>query len=345
MRSNLYFFIAAMLIYLTACTQNNKQKLDSLNISETMKRTEEDWKAKLTPEQYYIIREKGTENPYSGEFVFSKEKGTYHCAACGEALFTDEMKFDSHCGWPSFDREIEGKKIIQTEDTSHGMHRIEITCANCGGHLGHLFDDGPTETGKRYCVNSISLSFEPKQAKVNSTQLQTITLGGGCFWCIEAIFEDLKGVTKVESGYSGGKMVDPTYEQVCSGNTGHAEVVQITYDPTLISLNELLEVFFTLHDPTTRNRQGADIGTQYRSVIFYHTDEQKNGADKVIKTLIQNKAFDQPIVTEVKAFSTFYKAENYHQEYYKLNKEQPYCKVVIKPKMDKLHKVFHDKLK
>ena len=345
MKRNLYFLITSTLIYLTACTQNNKQKLEPFNISETMKRTEEDWKAKLTPEQYYIIREKGTEKPFSGEFVFSKEKGTYHCAACGEALFTDEMKFDSHCGWPSFDKEIEGGKIIQTEDTSHGMHRIEITCANCGGHLGHLFDDGPTETGKRYCVNSISLSFEPKQTQVNSAQLQTITLGGGCFWCIEAIFEDLKGVKKVQSGYSGGKNEYPTYQEVCSGNTGHAEVVQITYDPTLISLNDLLEVFFTLHDPTTYNRQGADIGTQYRSVIFYHTDEQKNGADKVIKTLIQNKVFDQPIVTEVKAFSTFYKAENYHQEYYKLNKEQPYCKVVIKPKMDKLHKVFYDKLK
>ena len=151
-----------MLIYLTACTQHNKQKLESLNISETMKRTEEDWKAKLTPEQYYIIREKGTEKPFSGEFVFSKDKGTYHCAACGEALFTDEMKFDSHCGWPSFDKEIgDGSKIKKIKDISHGMVRTEIVCAKCEGHLGHIFDDGPTSTGNRYCVNSVSLQFVP----------------------------------------------------------------------------------------------------------------------------------------------------------------------------------------
>ncbi len=345
MKRNLSFLIVALVMSFTSCTQKNKNKIESLNISETMKRTEEEWKAKLSPEQYYIIRDKGTEKPFSGEFLFTKDKGIYHCAACGEALFTDEMKFDSHCGWPSFDREMEGGKIIQTEDYSHGMHRIEITCANCGGHLGHLFDDGPTETGKRYCVNSISLSFEPKQAKVNSAQLQTITLGGGCFWCIEAIFEDLKGVQQVESGYSGGKTENPTYQEVCNGNTGHAEVVQITFNPHIVTLNELLEVFFTLHDPTTLNRQGADIGTQYRSVIFYHNEEQKSIAQKIIATLNQNKVFDKPIVTKIESFSTFYKAENYHQEYYKLNKEQSYCKAVIKPKMDKLHKVFHDKLK
>ena len=181
--------------------------------------------------------------------------------------------------------------------------------------------------------------------KETIVKTDTITLAGGCFWCIEAIFAELKGVQKVESGYAGGQTQNPTYKEVCSGRTGHAETVNITYDPGVVSLEELLEVFFTLHDPTTLNRQGADEGTQYRSAIFYHNEKQKSIAEKVIATLNQNKAFDNPIVTEVKAFTIFYKAENYHQEYYELNKQEPYCKFVIKPKVDKLHKIFADKLK
>lgn len=326
-------------------TQNLKPSKDS-----TMNLTEEQWKERLTPEQYYILRGKGTEQPFTGKFVFTKDKGTYKCGGCGTPLFTDDMKFDSHCGWPSFDREIVGGKIIQTEDNSHGMHRTEITCAKCGGHLGHIFDDGPTATGKRYCVNSGSLSFEPtgnttNKEMMNADSIQTITLAGGCFWCIEAIFEQLNGVTKVESGYSGGKTVNPTYKQVCTGNTGHAEVVQITYNSNVISLEELLEVFFTLHNPTTLNQQGADVGTQYRSAIFYHTPQQKQIASRIIETLTTNKVYDNPIVTEVTAFDKFYKAEDYHQEYYELNKEQPYCRMVIQPKVEKLKKIFATKLK
>jgi peptide methionine sulfoxide reductase msrA/msrB len=333
---------------MTSCAQNTTDQ-DKVKINQTstskMELSEQEWKSKLSPEQYYILREKGTEKPFSGEFTLSKDKGTYKCAGCGEALFSDDMKFESHCGWPSFDKEIAGGKIVQTEDNSMGMRRTEITCAKCGGHLGHIFDDGPTETGKRYCVNSGSLSFEPIKNKTKTESVDTITLAGGCFWCIEAIFEDLKGVKSVVSGYSGGKIINPSYKDVCSGNTGHAEVVQIMYDSKTISLEELLEVFFTLHDPTTINRQGADEGTQYRSAIFYHNENQNSIAQKVIKTLNTNKAFDNPIVTEISAFTKFYKAENYHQEYYELNKEQAYCKAVIKPKMDKLHKVFSDKLK
>lgn len=304
--------------------------------------SEEEWKDKLTDEQYYILRESGTERPFTGEFVFHKDEGTYKCAGCGAELFTDEMKFDSHCGWPSFDREIEGGKILQTRDTSHGMIRTEITCANCGGHLGHIFDDGPTETGKRYCVNSVALEFAPKEKSVSSTEV--VTLGGGCFWCIEAVFDELNGVHKVESGYSGGDLEDPTYEDVVSGETGHAEVIQITFDPSIITFEELLEVFFTMHDPTTLNKQGPDIGTQYRSAIFYHNKEQKGIAERVIDTLNANKVFDNPIVTEVTAYSEFYKAENYHQDYYKYNRNQPYCRMFIAPKMEKLEKVFKDKI-
>ncbi|WKZ19567.1 MAG: peptide-methionine (S)-S-oxide reductase MsrA [Candidatus Jettenia sp. CY-1] len=171
------------------------------------------------------------------------------------------------------------------------------------------------------------------------------TLAGGCFWCLEALFLELRGVEKVESGYSGGNVPNPSYDQVCTGTTGHAEVVQITFDPTIISFRELLEVFFTIHDPTTLNRQGADVGTQYRSAIFYHTQEQREIAEHVMKEFREAKIWDAPIVTEMRAFTTFYRAEEYHQGYYKRNPEQPYCRIVIEPKVAKLRKQYRAKLK
>jgi peptide-methionine (S)-S-oxide reductase len=175
--------------------------------------------------------------------------------------------------------------------------------------------------------------------------LKLATLAGGCFWCLEAVFADLKGVEKVESGYAGGEMPNPTYRQVCSGTTGHAEVVQVTFDPKVISFKELLEVFFVIHDPTTPNRQGADQGTQYRSAIFFHTEEQKKIAEQVIKEIGKAHLWTAPIVTEVAPFTEFYKAEDYHQEYYENNPNQPYCQVVIEPKLVKLRKHFLGKLK
>ncbi len=171
------------------------------------------------------------------------------------------------------------------------------------------------------------------------------TLGGGCFWCLEAIFNELRGVEKVVSGYSGGDVPNPTYREVCSGTTAHAEVVQITFDPEIISFRELLQVFFTIHDPTTLNRQGADVGTQYRSVIFYHTPEQKAVAQEVIAELEKAKVWDAPIVTALTPFEAFYPAEEYHQEYYDSNPEQPYCRVVIEPKVAKFRKQYLTKLK
>ncbi len=171
------------------------------------------------------------------------------------------------------------------------------------------------------------------------------TLGGGCFWCLEAIFNELRGVEKVVSGYSGGSVPNPTYREVCSGTTGHAEAVQITFDPQIISFRELLQVFFTIHDPTTLNRQGADVGTQYRSVIFYHTPEQKSIAQEVIAELEKAKVWDAPIVTALTPFEAFYPAEEYHQEYFEHNPEQPYCRIVIEPKVAKFRKQFIAKLK
>jgi peptide-methionine (S)-S-oxide reductase len=171
------------------------------------------------------------------------------------------------------------------------------------------------------------------------------TIGGGCFWCLEAIFNELRGVKKVVSGYSGGIVPNPSYQEVCTGVTGHVEAVQITFDPLIISFNELLEVFFTIHDPTTLNRQGADVGTQYRSVIFYHTPEQKEIAKEVMAKIEAAKIWDAPVVTEITAFKTFYPAENYHQEYFLHNPDQPYCRVVIEPKVAKFRKQFLTKLK
>ena len=174
---------------------------------------------------------------------------------------------------------------------------------------------------------------------------EAATLGGGCFWCTEAIFNELRGVEKVESGYSGGNVANPTYEDVCTGTTGHAEVIQITFDPKVIFYKELLQVFFTLHDPTTLNRQGADVGTQYRSALFYHNDAQRKTAEEVIKEVDAAKTWKRPIVTEVVPFKAFYKAEDYHQEYFEKNPRSSYCQAVIEPKIVKLREYYRAKLK
>jgi peptide-methionine (S)-S-oxide reductase len=174
---------------------------------------------------------------------------------------------------------------------------------------------------------------------------EVATLGGGCFWCLEAVYDELQGVAEVESGYSGGTVPNPTYRQVCSGTTGHAEVVQVTFDPGQISYREILEVFFQIHDPTTLNRQGADVGAQYRSVIFCHDEGQKAAAEEMISELEASGKWRDPIVTEVVPFEAFYKAEDYHQEYYQRNQKQPYCRVVIAPKLDKFRKVYLTQLK
>ena len=189
------------------------------------------------------------------------------------------------------------------------------------------------------------LQTKTKSYMSDSSQLDTATLGAGCFWCVEAVFQDLNGVIEVKSGYSGGKIANPTYREVSSGLTGHAEVVQIVYDSSVISFDELLEVFWQTHDPTTLNRQGADVGTQYRSAIFYHSEHQKERAEYYKRKLNEEKAFDLPVVTEISPFNAFYVAEDYHQEYYNNNKDQPYCRVVIAPKVEKVKKVFGDKLK
>ena len=310
--------------------------------------TDAEWKRVLPEDLYEVSRKKGTERSFTGKYWDYTGIGTYYCAACGNQLFRSDAKFASECGWPSFFEQADPGSIVFLPDHSYGMDRTEALCGRCGGHLGHLFDDGPQPTGKRYCMNSVALDFEPDpaiQKTGNASGLETITLGGGCFWCIEAIFQSLKGVEKVTSGYSGGHTFHPSYQEVCSGETGHAEVVQIVYDPGKTSVEEILKVFFTVHDPTTLNRQGADVGTQYRSVIFYHNPDQKQVAEEMIGAMNKAKIYDRPIVTKVEPFNRFFEAEDYHKEYYRLHKNEPYCRMVIQPKIEKFEKFFKDRIK
>jgi peptide methionine sulfoxide reductase msrA/msrB len=307
---------------------------------QTIVKSDADWKAQLTPDQYRITRQHGTERPFSGEYCGVFELALYACVCCGTLLFDAREKFESGTGWPSFTQPIKANAIKYIEDLSHGMQRVETRCNSCDAHLGHVFPDGPQPSGLRYCMNSVALQ---KAEALQAGKTETATFGGGCFWCTEALFESLKGVHSVVSGYSGGQVQNPTYKQVCSGITGHAEVVQITYDPAIISYKDLVTLHILSHDPTTLNRQGADEGTQYRSVIFFHNDAQKITARKVLEEL--KSEFKQPIVTEVSAFTEFYKAEAYHQDYFKNNPGQPYCQVVIHPKVKKFKEKFGGKLK
>jgi peptide-methionine (S)-S-oxide reductase len=194
-------------------------------------------------------------------------------------------------------------------------------------------------------VGALVMTASGQPAAKEEPKLEQVTFGSGCFWCTEAVFAELKGVKSAVSGYSGGRVENPTYEQICTGRTGHAEVIQVTYDPAVISFRELLEVFWTTHDPTTLNRQGADVGTQYRSAVFYHTEEQRKEAEHYKAKLNETKAFGDPVVTEITEFEKFYPAEDKHQEYYAANPEQGYCRMVIQPKLEKFRKAFAAKLK
>ncbi len=273
----------------------------------------------LTPEEERVILHKGTEKPFSGEYWNHKERGIYLCRRCDAPLYRSDDKFDSGCGWPSFDAEIPG--AVERRPDADGR-RTEIICARCGGHLGHVFTgEGFTPSNTRHCVNSVSLRFAPHPAPRRTARA---IFAGGCFWGIEYHFRNAPGVISTAAGYTGGTKENPTYQEVCRMQTGHAEAVEVIYDTEKTTYEELAKLFFEIHDPTQLNRQGPDVGDQYRSEIFALDDDQKETALKLIKTL-KEKGLD--VVTKVTPAGNFWRAEEYHQNYYARKGERPSCHV------------------
>jgi peptide methionine sulfoxide reductase msrA/msrB len=314
MSTRIIFLINLLIISIAGCTQTPPRISDNLNRAMGYK--------ELTKEEEHIIIHKGTEPPFSGKYEKHNEPGTYTCKRCGASLFGSDNKFDAHCGWPSFDDEIQGA-VKQIPDTD-GM-RTEIVCSNCGAHLGHVFTgEGFTPKNTRHCVNSVSLDFIPES---NTGSTDTALYAGGCFWGVEYYMMKTKGVISTEVGYTGGHLNNPTYKEVCSGNTGHYEAIEVVFDPSQTSYETITKLFFEIHDPTQWNHQGPDHGEQYRSAVFYKNKNQKNITEKLINEL-KSKGFH--VVTEVKPAEKFWKAEDYHQEYYEHKGTTPYCHGYVK---------------
>lgn len=272
----------------------------------------------LTSEEARVILKKGTEAPFTGKYEKSKEPGVYTCRQCGAALYRAEDKFVAHCGWPAFDDEIPG--AIRHEADADGR-RTEILCASCGGHLGHVFKgESLTKKNIRHCVNSISMDFVAEKSM--DIPFKRAIFAGGCFWGVEYYLQQAKGVIQAVSGYTGGTVENPTYEEVCRKKTGHVEAVEVLYDPQQTNYETLARLFFEIHDPTQASGQGPDLGEQYLSVIFYKTPEEKKVAEKLIGLLKEKQL---KVVTRVEPAKPFWKAETYHQDYYFVKGKQPYC--------------------
>jgi peptide methionine sulfoxide reductase msrA/msrB len=302
-----------ILLYLIAiilALDVNAKELNTLNLNP------------LNQEETKVIVNKETERPFSGKYYKYQEDGTYLCKHCNAPLYESNSKFDSSCGWPSFDDAIQGavKRIPDADG-----RRTEIVCANCGAHLGHVFEgEGLTAKDTRYCVNSISLNFKEKNAL---QKYKKAYFAGGCFWGMEYHFEKINGVLSVDSGYIGGKVNNPTYKDVSKGTSGHFEAVEIVYDPTKVSYETLAKLFFEIHDPTQKDGQGPDIGSQYLSAVFTSDKSEKKIIDKLI---LQLKSKGLQASTKILDATVFYKAENYHQDYYKKNGKTPYCHAYVK---------------
>ncbi len=297
-------FASLLLVSINSCSQDKNMKFN-----------------KLTPEEEKIIVDKGTEMPFSGKYYNFDSVGTYLCKRCNAPLFRSSDKFDAHCGWPSFDDAIPG--AVKEVPDADGV-RTEIECAKCGAHLGHVFvGEHFTAKNTRHCVNSLSLNFVP----LHIMKSEKAIFAGGCFWGVEYYMQKAKGVISAKVGYIGGHTPNPTYEEVCSHTTGYAEAVEITFDPTITNFEILARLFFEIHDPTQMDRQGPDIGDQYRSEIFYLNDEQKAISEKLIKIL---EAKGYKIATKLTKATKFYEAESYHQDYYDHKGTLPYCHGYVK---------------
>ncbi len=302
-------------------------------------RTDEEWRRRLTPEQFRITRRQATEAAFCGKFYDHHADGLYFCVGCNLPLFDSRHKFDSGTGWPSFSRPFAPENLATRTDSTLGMTRTEVLCARCDAHLGHVFPDGPPPAGLRFCLNSDALRFRTTDqvrvlaadnaaataaaltgttvpaAAPTAPAVTKATFAAGCFWGVEATFREVKGVRNARVGYCGGTVANPTYPLVCSGTTGHAESVEVTFDPAVVTYEQLLEVFWNSHDPTQFHRQGPDVGSQYRSAIFYHTPEQKAAAEASKAKRQRSPQVIKPIVTEIVPAPTFWPAEEYHQRY------------------------------
>jgi peptide methionine sulfoxide reductase msrA/msrB len=299
------------------------------------KPSDDELRERLTPTQYKVTQHEGTEPPFDNEYWNNKEAGIYVDIVSGEPLFSSLDKYDSGTGWPSFTKPLEQDQIVTRKDRRLFMTRTEVKSKDGNSHLGHVFDDGPGPEGLRYCMNSASMRFIPVdrlaqegygeylslfgQDEGNAMQdkksTEVATIAGGCFWGMEELIRQIPGVIDTTVGYTGGKVPNPSYERICRGDTGHAEAVEIVFDPEQVSYETLLEWFFRMHDPTTLNRQGHDTGTQYRSAIFYHSEAQREAAEKVKAMVDASGRWRSKVVTEIAPAQPFYAGEEYHQDY------------------------------